>query len=450
MPPPENAALPPPTPRPTAAANPASAPEATHHAAGEPAPAPGPAATPPGTQGSGWLWATLLALCLGFIISQAFRTVAAMMAVPLQQSLGLSASQLGLFAGTFHLAFGALQIFMGVGIDLYGIRRTLLCAWPLTVAGALWSASATGYAGLLLGQTLVGAGCAPAFLACTVFIARQFPAARFAALSGLIMGLGGLGLLLTGTPLAWLIELSSWRMGFGVLAAGSALAWLAVWVWVREDPLRAPRSEDSVWQALRSIGPLLRLPHTAGILALAAVNYAAFITLRGLWLSPMLMARHGFTLVQSGHVALAVSVVGLLGPPLFGRLPLQGAARRRWILRFTLGLAALFVACALSPWASLTVLASLVIGFLCGFIVLQYADVRAAYAPEHTGRAMALYTMAMFLGIALMQWVTGWSATWAQAHGWEVYQAVNLTVLLMLLIGALLFRVLPAPATASR
>ncbi|MDD0837724.1 MFS transporter [Curvibacter sp. HBC61] len=417
--------------------------EAPSEAAAEPAP-PGPSAP----QGTGWLWATLLALCLGFIISQAFRTVAAMMAAPLQQTLGLSASQLGLFAATFHLAFGGLQIFMGVGIDLYGIRRTLLCAWPLTVAGALLSASATGYASLLLGQTLVGAGCAPAFLACTVFIARQFPAARFAALSGLIMGLGGLGLLLTGTPLAWLIELSSWRVGFGVLAAGSALAWLAVWIWVREAPQTGPRPEDSVLQALRSMGPLLRLPHTAGILALAAVNYAAFITLRGLWLGPLLMDRHGFTLVQSGHVALAVSVIGLLGPPLFGRLPVQGAQRRRWILRFTLGLSALFAVCGLSPLASLTVLASLVIGFLCGFIVLQYADVRAAYAPEQTGRAMALYTMAMFLGIALMQWVTGWSATWAQAHGWEVYQAVNLTVLLMLLIGALLFRMLPAPDAA--
>ncbi|MDD0809034.1 MFS transporter [Curvibacter sp. RS43] len=393
-----------------------------------------------------WLWATLLALCLGFIISQAFRTVAAMMAVPLQQSLGLSASQLGLFAGTFHLAFGALQIFMGVGIDLYGIRRTLLCAWPLTLAGALISALAPGYGWLLLGQALVGAGCAPAFLVCTVFIARQFPAARFASLSGLVMGLGGMGLLLTGSPLAWLIEQSSWRVGFGVLGAGSALAYLAVWIWVREPLENAPRSGNSVLQALRGVGQLLRLPHTAGILALASVNYAAFITMRGLWLGPMLMDRHGYSLVQSGHVALAVSVVGLFGPPLFGRLPVQGAPRRRWIVAFTWALATLFGLCAWSPWAGLTVVTSLLIGFGCGFIVLQYADVRAAYAPEHTGRAMALYTMAMFLGIALMQWVTGWSATWAQAHGWEVYQAVNLTVLLMLLVGALLFRVLPAPA----
>jgi len=44
-------------------------------------------------------------------------------------------------------------------------------------------------------------GCAPAFLVCTVFIARNFPGDRFAAVSGAILGIGSVGLLLTGTPL---------------------------------------------------------------------------------------------------------------------------------------------------------------------------------------------------------------------------------------------------------
>ena len=44
---------------------------------------------------------------------------------------------------------------------------------------------------------------------------------------------------------------------------------------------------------------------------------------------------------------------------------------------------------------------------LSGYMVLQYADVRAAYSVSMTGRALALFTMAMFLGVALMQWLTG-------------------------------------------
>src|SRR5688500_6230315 len=151
-------------------------------------------------------WLMLMVLTTGFALSQAFRTVAALMAPPLQHAFALSPQQLGLFAGAFHFAFGSLQLFMGMGIDVYGPRRTVLAVFPLAVVGALVTASADSYAGLLLGQVLTGMGCAPAFLVCTVFIARQFPSERFAPVSGATMGIGSVGLLLTGTPLAWIIE----------------------------------------------------------------------------------------------------------------------------------------------------------------------------------------------------------------------------------------------------
>ena len=391
-------------------------------------------------------WLMLLALCTAFMLSQAYRTVAAMMATQLQGEFDLSLQQLGVFAGAFHLAFGAMQLFMGVGIDLHGVRRTVLIAFPLAIAGSIVSALAPGYGLLLLGQVLVGIGCAPAFLVCTVFIARRFPEHRFAAVSGLAMGVGGLGLLLTGTPLAWLVHVHSWRAGFAVLALGSALAWLAIFVWVRETPPHAHAvNRESALQALRRFGALFGQPHTLGIVALGAVTYASFITLRGLWLGPLLIERYGFSLVQSGNVALAVSLVGLFGPPVFGRLdPKQPARRRHWIVTLTLLMAGLFVLLAFAPSALVCVAASIAVGFLCGFIVLQYADVRAAYPQALTGRAMAVFTMAMFLGIALMQWITGVVASAAKAHQVEPFIAVLLTVSVLLAAGATAFAGLPA------
>src|SRR5262249_7862318 len=156
-------------------------------------------------------WLMLLALTTGFSLSQAFRSLPAIMTPPLQREFALSAQALGVFAGAFHFSFGALQFAMGIGIDVFGLRRTVLFFSPLAILGAGISAAATGFGWLVLGQVLTGIGCAPAFLVCTVFIARAFPPERFAAVSGLILGVGSIGLLLTGTPLAWLIEHSSWR-----------------------------------------------------------------------------------------------------------------------------------------------------------------------------------------------------------------------------------------------
>ncbi|GAA4422448.1 MFS transporter [Acidovorax lacteus] len=393
----------------------------------------------------------LLALVSGFALSQAFRTVAAILATGLQADFGLTPQALGVFAAAFAFAFGALQLVMGIAIDLHGVRRTLLCVFPLAIAGASLSALAPSYGVVLLGQVLIGAGCAPAFLVCTVFIARHFAGERFALVSGVAMGIGGLGMLFTGSPLAWVVAAAGWRTGFGVLAVLSALAWCVVFWRVREPPQALPAgvARESVADAVRGFAALFWMPHTWGILVLALMTYAAFLALRGLWLGPLLIERHGFSLVASGHVALLVSLVSLFGPAWFGRRDPGPARRRQWLTGYTLVLALLFVLMALSrqPW--LDVSAAIAVGVLSGYMVLQYSDVRSAYPAALTGRAMALFTMAMFLGVACMQWITGVAASWATAQGLEPFRAVMLTIATLLTAGALGFRLLPAPPAAQ-
>jgi len=391
----------------------------------------------------------LMALTSGFALSQAYRTVAALMAPQLQAEFAATPQALGAFAGAFHFAFGAMQIFVGIGIDLHGIRRTVLTAFPLVVAGSVLAALSHRFEWLVLGQALIGIGCAPAFLVCTVFVARRYPPERFAAISGLVLGLGSIGMLATGSPLAWLIDAASWRAGFGVLAACSVAAWAAIWWWVAEPaPDASPAEKESIGTAMRRFGALFTLPHTAGIVALAAVTYASFITVRGLWLGPLLIARHGFSLVQVGHVALVISLVAMVGPPLFGRLDPGPATRRRWLVAGTLVCATLLALVASNLGATSDVALSTVFGLLSGYMVLQYADVRAAYPASLTGRALALFTMAMFLGVAAMQWFTGWVAALAPALGLDPFVATMAAIAALLVAGAFAYTRLPAPTMA--
>ena len=397
------------------------------------------------------LWVMLFALTSAFALSQAWRTVAAIMAAPLQNDFHLSATALGLFAGAFHFAFGVMQLFMGIGIDLHGVRRTLLTTFPVAIAGSVVSSLASSYPALVLGQVLIGIGCAPAFLVCTVFIARYFPAERFAAVSGITLGLGGIGMLITGTPLAWLIEATSWRMGFAALGALALLAWLLIWRLVHEPADTAahassPAPRETLREAFGNFGALFLMPQTLGIVLLSSVGYASFIALRGLWLGPLLIERHGFSLVQSGNVALLMSLASLLGSPLFGRLDPGRLRRRSWIIGFSFLRAGLFAVFAFthSPW--IDVAGPILIGLLSGSLVLQYADVRTAYPAKLTGRAMGAFTMAMFLGIAAMQWLTGIAASLASARGADPFTAVLASIAALLVVGALAFTLLPGPA----
>ncbi len=389
----------------------------------------------------------LLALTCAFGLSQAYRTVAAIMAPALQQDFGLSAQGLGIFSGMFHLAFGGLQLAMGIGVDVHGVRRTVLTAFPLAIAGALLSALATSFGVLLVGQALIGIGCAPAFLVCTVFISQRFAPERFASVSGSVLAIGGMGMLLTGTPLAWIIETWSWRAGFVALALLSVLAWLAILRWVREPAAGEAGSvrRETLAGALRGFAQLLTFPHTWGILALGAISYASFVTLRGLWLGPMLLERHGVSLVQAGNVAVVVTVISLLGPPLFGRLDPGDRTRRRWIVGWALVSAAMFGVLAWGLGYAGDLVMLVLASMATGFVVLQYADVRSAYPLAMTGRALSLFTMSMFLGVALVQWLTGVVAGAAQGFGVPVGAAVMATLGALLVLGAAAFRGLPQP-----
>jgi hypothetical protein len=111
----------------------------------------------------------------------------------------------------------------------------------------------------------------------------------------------------------------------------------------------------------------------------------------------------------------------------------------------TLAMAALFAVLAWTRVTAVAVAAIIASAFLSGYIVLQYADVRAAYPEALTGRALAVFTMAMFLGIALMQWLTGTAATIAGASGVDPFEAVMGATTFMLVAGTLAFRLLPAP-----
>ena len=387
----------------------------------------------------------LLTLAFAFVLSQAFRSLGAIMGPPLVRELNLDAQQLGLWSAAYHFSFGVMQVAMGVSLDLWGVRRTILLAFPLAVAGAALSAQAESYGMLMLGQLLIGTGCAPAFLVCIMFTSRHFAPERFTPVSGAVMSIGYLGMLLTATPLAWLIEQSSWRWGFGALALAALLAWVLI-VWRVHEPAPArgaPAVDASPLAVLRGLLGLFRLPHTAGMVAFAMVAYASYITIRGLWLGPLLIDRAGFSLVASGNVALVMTIASIGSPALFGRMAPRGRGRERWLFTMAVAVALLVATLGLVAVAWVDVALAVFYGLISGYVVLQHGYVHDSYPAEVRGRALSLLTMVMFLGVSLMQAVSGLAASLAPRFGLEPFATTLLTMSAMLLAGAGLFWKLP-------
>lgn len=194
---------------------------------------------------------------------------------------------------------------------------------------------------------------------------------------------------------------------------------------------------------------MFKAPQTPGILVLGAITYASALALRGLWTVPLFVERHDFTLVQAGNVVLLLSIAMLFSPMLFGRLDPGMRWRRHVIVGGALVLALLIFVLGLPQPRSSTIDVTLtvIVGSVSGFMILQYADVRASYPQEVSGRALAIFTMAMFLGVAIVQWLTGLVAGFVIARGHEPLFAVHATLALLLVLASAAFVALPRAAT---
>ena len=89
-------------------------------------------------------WTMLLALVSGFALSQAFRTITAIMATGLQASLACRPRRWAVFAGHLRVRLRHHAVVRGIAID-WGIRRTCWWRFRWRLQGAALSAVATGY-----------------------------------------------------------------------------------------------------------------------------------------------------------------------------------------------------------------------------------------------------------------------------------------------------------------
>ena len=384
----------------------------------------------------------LSVLTLAFAISQAFRTVPAITVNGIAEDLHAGPAALALFSGVFHWSFALMQVPVGLALDIFGVRRAVIALSGFAILGGAICTFAPDINALFLGQILIGIGCAPAFMAAIVFTSQHWPVARFAAISGLVLAIGSGGMLLSATPLAWVIDRWSWRSAFGVLTIMSIFTLLASALILEKSAVqRSRRLAPEIWAAFYGLRFVLFGHRPVALLAIGFVSYGAVITIRGLWVVPMFVERYGLSLLSAGNVALLFSISMILGPAVAGHFDPGDKARPAIITTMALAIAATVGALAIFDGFSLWLDAILcvVLGFLSGFFILIYAEARSSYPPELTGRGLTALNMSFFLGAAVAQSLSGVIAAVAQQAGWNAIDAVLLFLTTSLLAGTVCF-----------
>ncbi|WP_174243287.1 MFS transporter, partial [Beijerinckia sp. L45] len=192
----------------------------------------------------------------GYFVSYVFRGLNIGFAPFITHDLGLSAADLGLLTSLYFLGFAAAQIPAGVLLDWYGPRRVNAGLLLLAAAGIAVFGAAPNLGTMMLGRLMIGVGVSTCLGGAFKALALHFPARRLPLLNGLTMAIGGLGGVVVGSPLAWLLTQTGWReICFGLAAVTVGVA-AVQWVGVPESnspPQGGLRNQFAgTWQILSS------------------------------------------------------------------------------------------------------------------------------------------------------------------------------------------------------
>lgn len=366
-------------------------------------------------------WTAFVLVSAAYILSFFHRIAPAAIAGELRSAFEASGAALGALAATYFSVYTLMQVPTGVLVDTLGPRRIVTLGGVVAGAGSITFGLAPTLAVAGIGRAFVGLGVSVTFIALLKLVAAWFHEREFATLSGLVMFMGNLGAILSATPLAWAVTLTSWRNVFVAVGLFSLAAAALTHFLVADHPgekglpsmrelegkAAFPPHAGRWWQGLSTV---LRNPATWPCFFVNLGIAGAYLAFAGLWAVPYLTGVHGMTRgVATAHTTVML-VCFALSSLATGKLS-DRLGRRRALM---LGFGVVHVLCW-APWilggalprAATFALFALVGASAPGF-TLSWASVKDLNPPALSGTAMAVVNTGVFLGPTLFQPLVGW------------------------------------------
>jgi len=248
---------------------------------------------------------------LGYFVSYLFRDVNVGLAPVLTRDLGFSATDIGMVTSLYFLGFAGAQIPGGILLDYFGPRRATACIMLVAAVGILVFGSAHGLAAVMSGRLLIGIGVSVCLSGAFKATAEHYDVEQLPLVNGFIMAIGGLGGVAAGSPLAWLLSITSWRnicSGLAVITVVVALVILAF----GPSHQRAERQRTNLAAQIGGTWEILCSGAFWKIACFSALSLAVFNAMQSLWVGTFL---RDVVMVgapdASAQVASLVSILGL-------------------------------------------------------------------------------------------------------------------------------------------
>ncbi len=370
---------------------------------------------------SSYAWALFALMSVAYMLTPFHRVSPAIMATDIMATLQLDAPAMGLLASVFFVTYGIMQIPGGLLTDGVGPRRLLPIMVAISAIGAVLFGMADSLFTALLGRGLIGIGVSVIFLCGMKIIGQWFPVRVFARMSGVFLGMGGVGMFLAATPLAVGCEVYGWRaMFYGCGVASFVLAAFLFFV-VRDAPTQrepsqasgADRSGGVDWQLMVHNFKIITKHRDFWCACVwGFCQFNLHMSFGGLWGGTYLRDVHALSLVEAGNVLTMAGLGVVAGGFLMGWLcDVVFKSTRVTMLFASAVLTMNFTILAL--WGHVLPVWSLYIWFFMlsalgvPAMSVAFSAMRRIFGIEATGSACGLLNCLPSVGMLVFQPLTG-------------------------------------------
>ncbi len=401
-------------------------------------------------------WSYTMLLVFLYVINWGDKAVLGLVAQPLKEELGLSATDIGLVSSVFFLLFTIGGLFAGA------LNRWMPLRWSLLILCLLWTLSMipvvifATFAVLLISRAILGLAEGPSSALVHTGVYSWHPPEKRGFPSSVITSAASIAKIAVGPALALVIANQGWRAAFLILS-GIGIVWSVIWVFtwrmgpygddVKKDvrpsrkrksaaatpaagneslmPADAAVAEPEPAPAPRKSGytgpdrvPWSRIFLTRTFVGGSIAIFAMYglVTMVLTWLPSYFEVGLGYSRVQAGAMfgfPSIASMVFLYGSSIIGdRLLVRGASSHalRGILP-SVGLTLCGLSLVTLPWIGAPALAVAVVSIGYGFgsvtFPLYNSGLSEICPPKQIAGALGIFLAIMALGGLLAPYVTG-------------------------------------------
>jgi MFS family permease len=371
------------------------------------------------------------AIATSFVLFQFFLQAAAgLMAASWKNDFQLTATELGTVSASFFLTYVILQIPVGLAYDRLGIRKVLLMASLVLMAGIFALAASQTYWQAILARMAMGFGSGFGFVGMLYVTATFFPRNQFALLVGIAETSAMMGVALSEVGMAWIISHFGWRPALFASGCISALIVLLVFIFIHDKRHFIQQEKTEHLSIFKSIKKVILNPHIwiASIYGFAMSSIInVFATF---WGVPFVKIQYQPISLHTVGSLISMVFIGIgLGGPLIAWLVQKYERRRFFMSLFSFLTLILLITTLFIPRHPLWLLYLLLfaLGFFSSGYIQIYAVVKDCVNDSYRGTALSTANMILMSAPLIMQPAIGH----ALFSGYTYPQALSLIVIII-------------------